>query len=275
MKQLILSIYFSLAITMVFAQKSIEAKDSTRAVISKVWRLNVSYLNFGSVDKIFAPLIYSGKSFDIGGEYELSKPKFSLTHKFSGTYLVRKANSLDWPATWYISQYRFLNLKTWLMDYSLSYSRDFPCKTKHIKVGWSASSIVFANLSVTDGVYPEIISLIFAPGVWLSVQPSPKNNFTFGIKIPILSAYYRTSYSAVFANNTDEDGYWDVFKGNTKLASLDKFKSLQFDFQYLVSIFKKMQVGIRYSFDYQHYTFPRELNHVSGKYSIVLAYKMR
>lgn len=240
--------------------------------ISKHFAVKVGVYNLASIDNIYSPFIYSGKSFVLGMGWGKEKKGRSFETDLSFSNIQRKATSLEGiPNSYEDGHYHIVRNSFVLevMDYYRFLITDM--EQKKLQIFFSGLWFTTVNLTTNASGVPELIQSGIAPGIFVRYKAG-RHRLRAELHLPIVAWTVRNNYSMSSAQIYEKLSKFDFILQNSMLQTPISNPGIYTNFAYEYFLAKKFSIKANYSFKYIYNSKPQTLKSVSGIYSVSLIF---
>lgn len=227
------------------------------------------YLSLSSIDELYSFQKYSGGNIFVGAFYTYSKDK--NIHHISTTfsYLQRTPDIPSTPSYVQFYESRYKSIYSMVSDINYSFLR----KVYNGNPGIYISGNLFNHFNMSNDGNPEIYYTSVGAGLFVNYT-FKKQSIGLATSFPVFSFVLRNNYHTSSAQNERSTGL-DYVKENGRFSFPDKLFVINAQIAYSYSLSRHFDFGIQYGFRYISDSEPRNLQSVSGLYSLGLTYKFR
>lgn len=228
--------------------------------------------NMASIDKVYSPFSYSGKSATFGFIRGSEKINRSFETNIFFSNIQRKARSLDGVLTPYEPGHFHLVKNSFvleIMEYFRFLMKDF--QEEKLQFYFSGLWFTSVNITTNSSGVPELIQSGIAPGIMVR-RKIRDHSFKTEIHSSLLTWSVRNSYSVSSAQTYEKLSKFDFIMQNSMIQTPISNQCLYINCSYGYSISEKFSMRANYNSKYMHNNRPQTLKSISGIYSISLIY---
>jgi hypothetical protein len=236
-------------------------------------QINVGYYNLGSIDEIYSYNKYSGNNVCYGLKYYSGKEPAREFTSFRFAMVDRKPGSLviDKNLVGETDRARVLNSFLFEAIYSYQYPINLHL-SDNFKFFVTGDWITTVNITTNSFGVPELIRSGISPGAML--EANIKRHYLSGrFSIPIISWTVRNNYSQSMTQNYESLDKFAFIKQNDQLQFPNTLMEIDAEIEYCFNLSKRFNIGCEYDFRYMYNSSPRQLESITGIYTVGLTYK--
>lgn len=239
---------------------------------NKYFGFKAGVYNLASIDMLYSPFSYSGKSTVFGLERGSEKSNRSFETNILLSNIQRRALSLDGVLSPYEQGHSHLVKNSFIlevMDYFRFLMKDF--QEEKLQIYFSGLWFTSVNIITNASGVPELLQSGIAPGIM--IRSKIKNHsFKTEIHSPLFAFTVRNNYSISSAQIYEKLSKFDFILQNLKFQTPFTNRCFYSNFSYEYRFAKKFGMRANYNLKYMHNNEPQTLKSISGIYSISLIY---
>jgi hypothetical protein len=249
----------------------IKAKSDSIAV-SKSLYLKTGLYNMASIDKLYSPFSYSGKSGAFGLGWGRVEPKRSSETSILFSSIRREAVSLRGLPDSYPDDHYLIAKNSFIFDVMDYYRFLIQHNQKNqMQIYFSGLWSTFGNISTNSMGVPELIQSSLAPGIMLS-KKTDKHTFEVEFNIQLITLSVRNNYAMSMEQTYEELNKFNFIGKNIRIQTPISNPAFLVDLSYMFSMSKSFSLKGNYMFRYFKNNKPQSLEQVSGIYTISIIY---
>lgn len=259
-------------IIQIFTAYSGISQNADSSPVQKSIAVKKGLYNMASIDNLYSPFLYSGKSYLLGFGWGKEERKRSFETDFSFSNIQRKPLSLQELPASYENGHHHLVKNSFIFEV-MDYYRFLISKADHNNLQIFFSGLWFTTLNITtnaNGV-PELFQSGIAPGIQVR-RKAGTHSFKAELHLPLAAWTVRNSYSISSAQIYEKKSKLDFIRQNSMLQTPISNPGLFGTLGYEWCFNPRLSLKANYSFRYLQSKKPQMLKTVSGIYSLALIY---
>lgn len=234
--------------------------------------INSGLFNYASIDELYSPAIFTGKAPVYGFKFLNGKENKHHQLSLRLSILERTRKSIRF-STSYFSNGDFNIVKNGFFFESVDNYRFLIPRISGsaFKVFFDGTWLTTVNIITNANGLPELIQSGLAAGAFAE-KTFKNHHFKASVSVPVIAWTVRNNYSMSRTQNYEKLSKLAFIVHNSQLQFLNTLMAMNTSLEYEYFISKRFSIEGEYNFRYMRNTSPRQLDAVTGIYSINLFY---